>query len=110
MPALTKDNKLIKRVQTPARIHSRSLNNTEVKRLVPSRRISSKRTQTQSIQTQTVLASLIQNDKYKRTDEGTQTNDDIDNYDQNPTNGFTSRLVRFFGGTIVSFMKLFNGK
>jgi len=107
MPALTKD-KLVKRVQTPARVHPRSLNNTEVKRLGPSRRISSKRTQSQSIQTQTVLASLIQNDK--QTDEGTQTNDDIDNYDQNPTNGFTSRLVRFFGGTIVSFMKLFNNK
>ncbi len=65
------------------------MNNTDVKRLGPSRRISSKRTQTQckllflcigiikfiylAIQTQTVVASLILNDKYKHIDEGTQT-------------------------------------
>ncbi|CAF1196505.1 unnamed protein product [Adineta ricciae] len=92
MPAFAKD-KLIKRVQTPT---TRSLTNNDVKRLGPSRRLSSKHIQTQSIETQTILACLILTDKYKQTDEGTQTNDDFASYYPKSTNGFATRLSRFF--------------
>ncbi|UJR26792.1 hypothetical protein I4U23_008105 [Adineta vaga] len=106
MPALPKE-KLIKRVQTPSRIYPKSLSNSDVKRLGPSRRLSSKRIQTQSIETQTVLACLILTDKHKQMDEGTQTNDDPAYYYPNSTNSFVTRLSRFFGGTILSLLKLF---
>ncbi|CAF1633012.1 unnamed protein product [Adineta ricciae] len=96
MPAFAKD-KLIKRVQTPTtRVHPRSLTSNDVKRLGPNRRLSSKHIQTQSIETQTILACLILTDKYKQTDEGTQTNDDFASYCPKSTNGFATRLSRFF--------------
>ncbi|CAF2988701.1 unnamed protein product, partial [Rotaria sp. Silwood2] len=72
MPAITKD-KYVTCIQTPPRIHPRSLGTSDVKRLGPSRRISTKRTQTQSMQTQTVLACVILNNAYKQIDEETQT-------------------------------------
>ncbi|CAF1043198.1 unnamed protein product [Rotaria sp. Silwood1] len=107
MPAITKD-KYVTRVQTPARIHPRSLGPNDVKRLGPSQRINVKRTQTQSIQTQTVLACVILNNAYKQIDEATQTNDDIDNDNRSAVSGIASRLIKFFGGKIVALMKLFN--
>ncbi|CAF3611877.1 unnamed protein product [Rotaria sordida] len=107
MPALTKD-KFVKHIQTPARIHPRSLGTNDIKRLGPSRRIGVKRTQTQSIQTETVLACLILNNTYKQIDEGTQTNDDINNDQQHSVSGIASRLMKYLGGKIVALMKLFN--
>ncbi|CAF1167666.1 unnamed protein product [Rotaria magnacalcarata] len=107
MPAITKD-RFVKSMPTPARIYPRSLGTQDVKRLGLSRKISAKRTQTQSIQTQTVLACVILNSAHNKSDSGTQTIDDTGIDVQSQLDGFGVRLVKFLGGKLFSFMKLFN--
>ncbi|CAF3212968.1 unnamed protein product [Rotaria socialis] len=106
MPAITKE-RFVKSIPTPARIYPRSLGTQDVKRLGPSRKISTKRTPTQSIQTQTMLACVILNSAHNKSDSGTQTTDDIGIDVQSQLDGSYVRLVKFLGGKIFSFVKLF---
>lgn len=103
MPAVARD-KFIKTIPTPTRVYSKSIGPVDIKRLGPTKRISTKRSLSQSIQTQTVLETLIETKTPTRVDSETQT---VDFPTENSMGDLAVRLIKFLGGTIVSFMDFF---